>query len=96
MDKSESEIIWQSVGLWDYLKDKIDGNYYWRKERRNFANCYVCFYIEKEIGLIPIEYDETDVEWQNWWESAYQRHNKLSLNKLMNEITDRHQRQMGR
>lgn len=92
--RPESEVDWQPASLWDYLKDKTDGDYHWRKERRDFANCYVCFYGKKEIGLIPVEYEETDVEWRNWWKAARQRHDGLSLNKLMNEIVERHQRRL--
>lgn len=86
---------WQPAKLWNYLKDKTDGDYCWRKECRDFANCYVCYYDgKKEIGFIPVEYKETDVEWCNWWKAAYRRHadDGLTLNKLMAEIVGRHQR----
>lgn len=85
---------WQPATLWDFLEDKTCGEYQWCKERRDFGNCYVCYYDKKEIGLIPVEYDEADVEWSNWWKAAYQRHDGLTLKSLMNEIVERHQKRL--
>ena len=45
-------MTWQPATLWNYLKDKTDGEYKWKKEQHDFANCYVCYYGEKEIGFM--------------------------------------------
>jgi hypothetical protein len=84
-------MTWQPASLWDYMEDDNDTEYNWRKEKREFASCYVCYLGEKEIGFIPIEYKESDLEWCNWWKVAYLRHPEgLTIHKLMKEIVERH------
>lgn len=80
-------------GLWDFLKNKVVEDYEWKKEEREFANCYVCYHSDKEIGFIPVEYDSNDKEWVNWWEQAYKRNKGLTINVLMKEIMERHKDQ---
>lgn len=85
------------VVLWNYLVDKIDGDYQWCKESRDFANCYVCYHGKIEVGFIPINGQQKNLEWQNWWHDAYQRHpSGITLDALMDEIVERHQRRLSR
>lgn len=80
---------WEPKGLWDFLEDKVINNYEWKKEERDFAFCYTCYYENKEIGFIPIAYSSDDKEWANWWKIAYKRKD-LTLMVLMNDIMERH------
>lgn len=84
-------MTWHPVGLWDFLKDEVVGEYEWRKEERDFASCYVCYHANKEIGFIPIVYSSDDEEWANWWAQAYKRED-LCLMVLMEDIMERHAR----
>lgn len=84
-------MIWESRGLWDFLKNKVINEYEWKKEERDFASCYVCYQDHKEIGLIPIIYSSDDKEWANWWEQAYKRKD-LCLMVLMDDIMQRHKK----
>lgn len=84
-------MTWQPKTLWDYLNNKEIQGYLWQKEIKDYANCYVCYCEGKEVGFIPIEYDETDLEWRNWWLVAYKRFPEgLTIRKLMQEIMNRH------
>lgn len=79
------------VTLWSFLKNKTINNYEWVKEERDFGNCYVCFYEAREIGFIPIEHCDKDLEWVNWWKIAYKRYpDGLTISILMDEIMNRH------
>jgi hypothetical protein len=88
-------MAWQAQGLWGFLENEtIEEKYEWRKEEREFACCYVCYYLNKEIGFIPIVYSASDEEWVNWWNQAYKRHKDLTLKILIYEIIDRHKNKL--
>ena len=82
-------MIWEPKGLWEFLNNRIINDYEWKKEERDFAFCYVCYHMNKEIGFIPIVYESDDEEWANWWKQAYKRKD-LCLMVLMEDIMERH------
>jgi hypothetical protein len=81
---------WKPQQNWNWLEDKSDKSFSWRKELREDCLGFVCRFENKEIGLVPLEYNHSNTELKQWWKKAYDTHpDGIILQELMNEIMAR-------
>lgn len=83
--------------LSDHLQDQTVGNYHWRKEENSDCTInYVGYHsiTGARIGFIPIDWDESEVEMDTFWDRAKAR-GCATLRDIMHEMMDNHTRAIG-